>query len=115
MSWLHDADLLAAVDFLVARRDIDGPVNLAAPNPLPQREFMRALRVAVGMQIGLPATRWMAVIGAFVLRSDSDLLLKSRRVVPGRLLDAGFRFRYPDWPAAATNLVGRSSSRRASS
>ena len=107
VSWLHDADLLAAVDFLVARRDIDGPVNLAAPNPLPQREFMRVLRTAVGMPIGLPATRWMAEIGAFVLRSDTELLLKSRRVVPGRLLRAGFRFRYADWPAALTDLIAR--------
>jgi uncharacterized protein (TIGR01777 family) len=106
-SWLHDADLLAAVDFLVARPDIDGPVNLAAPNPLPQRQFNRALRAAAGMPIGLPATRWMAEVGAFVLRSDTELLLKSRRVVPGRLLAAGFRFRYPDWPAAADELTGR--------
>jgi hypothetical protein len=112
VSWLHDADLLAAVDFLVARRDIAGPVNLAAPNPLPQREFMRVLRAAVGMPVGLPATRWMAEIGAFVLRSDTELLLKSRRVVPGRLLQSGFRFQYPDWPTAVTDLIGRGSSRR---
>lgn len=82
--------------------------------PLPQREFMRVLRGAVGMPIGLPATRWMAEIGAFVFRSDTELLLKSRRVVPGRLLDAGFRFRYLDWPAAVIDLIGRGSSRRGS-
>jgi NAD dependent epimerase/dehydratase family enzyme len=107
VSWLHDADLLAALDFLVARADIAGPVNLAAPNPLPQREFMRVLRTVVGMPIGLPATRWLAEVGAFVVRSDTELLLKSRRVVPGRLLAAGFSFRYPDWPAAAAELIGR--------
>jgi uncharacterized protein len=78
---------------------------------VPQRECMRVLRAAVGMPIGLPATRWMAEIGAFALRSDTELLLKSRRVIPGRLLRAGFRFRYPDWPAAVTELIGRGPSR----
>ncbi|HEX4222472.1 MAG TPA: NAD-dependent epimerase/dehydratase family protein, partial [Pseudonocardiaceae bacterium] len=68
-SWLHDADLLAAIDFLVVRDDIAGPVNLAAPNPLPHRDFMRALRAAIGMPIGLPATRRMAELGALVVGS----------------------------------------------
>ena len=66
---------------------------------------MAALRRAAGVPIGLPATRWMAEIGAFVLRTDTELLLKSRRVVPGRLLGAGFRFELPEWPPAAAELV----------
>ena len=76
-------------------------MNLAAPHPLPQREFMAALRAAWGRRVGLPVTRWMAEIGAFFLRTDTELVLKSRRVVPGRLLDAGFAFEFPEWPAAA--------------
>ena len=104
VSWIHGADLVRAVELLLAG-DLAGPVNLAAPNPLPQREFMRVLRAAAGMPIGLPATKWMAELGAFVLRSDTELLLKSRRVIPGRLLDAGFEFTFPDWPAAAADLV----------
>jgi NAD dependent epimerase/dehydratase family enzyme len=84
-----------------------GPVNVAAPTPLPQRDFMAALRRAWGMPIGLPATAWMAEIGAFCLRSDTELLLKSRRVVPGRLLEAGFTFDFPTWAAAARDLVQR--------
>ncbi|MDQ0753829.1 uncharacterized protein (TIGR01777 family) [Streptomyces africanus] len=111
VSWIHDQDFVRAVGFLLARDDITGPVNLAAPAPLPHRDFMRALRTAWGMPVGLPATRWMAEAGAFVLRSDTELLLKSRRVVPGRLLDAGFTFRRPDWPAAADDLVRRLRSR----
>jgi uncharacterized protein (TIGR01777 family) len=107
VSWIHDRDFTRAVEFLVARDDIEGPVNLAAPGPLPQRAFMRALRTAWGVPVGLPATRWMAEIGAFVLRSDTELLLKSRRVVPGRLLEAGFAFDHPAWPTAAKDLVGR--------
>ena len=98
---------MRAVEFLIDRDDIEGPVNLAAPGPLPQREFMRDLRSAWRVPVGLPATKWMAEIGAFVLRSDTELLLKSRRVVPGRLLDAGFAFDHATWPEAATDLVGR--------
>ncbi|CAL9343706.1 epimerase [Streptomyces sp. enrichment culture] len=107
VSWIHDRDFVRAVEFLVARDDLAGPVNLAAPGPVPQRAFMRALRAAWGVPVGLPATRRMAEAGAFVLRSDTELLLKSRRVVPGRLLEAGFRFDRPEWPAAADDLVRR--------
>lgn len=105
VSWIHHRDFVRAVEWLIARDDFEGPVNLAAPNPLPQRDFMAALRRAAGVPIGLPATRWMAAIGAFVLRTDTELLLKSRRVVPGRLQEAGFRFDFPEWPSAAAELV----------
>jgi uncharacterized protein (TIGR01777 family) len=111
VSWIHDQDFVRAVEFLIARDDVAGPVNLAAPAPLPHRDFMRALRTAWGVPVGLPAARWMAEAGAFALRSDTELLLKSRRVVPGRLLDAGFTFGHPDWPAAADDLVRRFRSR----
>jgi uncharacterized protein (TIGR01777 family) len=107
VSWIHEDDFVRAVEFLIDRDDLDGPVNLAAPGPLPQRAFMRALRNAWGMPVGLPATKWMAEIGALALRSDTELLLKSRRVVPGRLLDAGFAFDHPRWPEAAADLVRR--------
>ncbi|WP_306316954.1 MULTISPECIES: epimerase [unclassified Streptomyces] len=115
VSWIHDRDFVRAVEFLIDRDDIGGAVNLAAPRPLPQREFMRALRAAWGMPAGLPATRWMAEIGAFALRSDTELLLKSRRVVPGRLTDAGFTFEHGDWPQAAADLVARTRRERSRS
>ncbi|MEU0341145.1 DUF1731 domain-containing protein [Streptomyces bobili] len=107
VSWIHDRDFVRAVGFLIDREDLAGPVNLAAPAPLPHRAFMRALREAWGVPVGLPATRSMAAVGAFALRSDTELLLKSRRVVPGRLLEAGFAFDRPAWPEAATDLVRR--------
>lgn len=107
VSWIHEEDFCAAIDFLLARPEMEGAVNLAAPTPLPYREFMRDLRVAVRAPFGLPATRWMAEIGAFMLRTDTELLLKSRRVVPGRLRDAGFRFAYQTWPEASRELAGR--------
>ncbi len=111
VSWIHEHDFVRAVEFLVDREDLAGPVNLAAPHPLPQRAFMRALRSAWGVPMGLPATRWMAEVGAFALRSDTELLLKSRRVVPGRLTEAGFAFQYPQWPRAADELVRRARER----
>lgn len=111
LSWIHDRDFVRAVEFLIARDDIAGPVNLAAPGPLPHRAFMRDLRAAAGVRVGLPATRWMAEIGAFVLRTDTELLLKSRRVVPGRLLDEGFVFEQAAWPDAAADLVRRARER----
>lgn len=107
VSWIHEADFVRACDLLIGRDDIAGPVNLAAPGPLPQRDLMRTLRAEAGMPIGLPATRWMAEIGAWVLRTDTELLLKSRRVAPGRLLEAGFEFEYADWASAAHDLVSR--------
>lgn len=82
-------------------------MNVTAPEPLPQREFMRALRAAAGVPIGLGGTRWMIEIAAVLHRTDTELLLKSRRVAPARLLDAGFHFDFPSWPAAARDLVAR--------
>lgn len=107
VSWIHEADFIRAIDFLIARTDLEGCINICAPNPLPYSDFMRALRQACGARIGLPATRWMLEIGAFFLRTETELILKSRRVVPGRLLDAGFEFMLPEWQAAARDLVRR--------
>jgi hypothetical protein len=107
VSWIHEADFCRAVDFLIQREDLDGPVNLASPTPLPNRDFMLGLREAWGMPNGFPAPALAIEIGAFFLRTESELVLKSRRVVPTRLLDAGFTFQFPDWPEAADDLVRR--------
>ena len=106
VSWIHDADFIRAVEWLIDH-DMSGPVNLAAPEPLPNAEFMRELRKAWGVRFGLPAARWMLEIGTWALRTESELVLKSRRVVPGRLLEAGFAFRFPTWPEAARDLCQR--------
>ena len=107
VSWIHEDDFLRAVTFLIAREDLDGAVNLASPGPLPNAQFMRALRDAWGTRVGLPASRWMLEVGAVFLRTETELILKSRRVVPGRLLDAGFEFRFEDWSAATRELCER--------
>ena len=104
VSWLHQEDFMRAVTWLIEHDDVAGPVNLAAPNPLPNAEFMRALRQAWGTRVGLPAAHWMLEAGAVLMRTETELVLKSRRVVPGRLLDAGFEFRHPTWPEAARDL-----------
>jgi uncharacterized protein (TIGR01777 family) len=107
VSWVHDHDFVRILDFLIEREDIEGVVNVSSPNPLPYRDFTAALRRAYGMPIGLPATRWMLEIAAFLLRTETELILKSRRSIPGRLLGAGFSFDYPEWEAAAQDLVSR--------
>jgi uncharacterized protein (TIGR01777 family) len=104
VSWIHHEDFVRAVGFLIARPDLSGPVNVSSPNPLPYAEFIRDVREAAGVRVGLPATRLMLEVGAFVMRSETELVLKSRRVVPGRLLDAGFAFRFPTWRDAVSNL-----------
>src|SRR5205085_5263674 len=107
ISWIHDQDFVRTIYWLLAHDEMDGVVNLAAPQPLPNAEFMRVLREAWGTRIGLPATKWMLALGAFVIRSETELPLKSRRVVPGRLLQAGFTFQFPTWPEAARDLCQR--------
>jgi uncharacterized protein (TIGR01777 family) len=107
ISWVHDRDFVRAIDWLIDRDDLSGPVNVAAPHPLPNAAFMRALRQAWGTRWGLPASPWMLAVGAWLMRTETELVLKSRRVVPGQLLDSGFDFEFPEWPAAATDLVRR--------
>lgn len=105
VSWIHGLDFARAVEFLIAREDIEGPVNIAAPNPLPNREFMAILREAYGMPNGVPAPAPLLELAALFLRTESELVLKSRRVVPARLLEAGFDFEFPTWPEAAEDLL----------
>jgi NAD dependent epimerase/dehydratase family enzyme len=107
VSWIHDADFIRAVDWLIERGDVSGPVNLAAPGALPYADFMRALRRAAGVRIGLPATRLMLEAGACLMGTETELVLKSRRVAPGRLREGGFVFGFPQWADAAEDLVAR--------
>ncbi len=121
VSWIHEHDFFRAVCWLI-EHELSGPVNLAAPHPLPNEQFMRVLRTAWANRdrepttentnsrravIGLPAPWWMLELGTWLLRSESELVLKSRRVAPGRLLEAGFDFEYPTWDGAAAELCAR--------
>jgi len=108
ISWIHDRDFIRAINWLIAHDELSGPVNIASPNPVPNAEFMREMRRAWDAPIGLPATRWMLAIGAFLMRTETELVLKSRRVVPRRLMDSGFTFEFPIWAEAVRDLCRRS-------
>lgn len=107
VSWIHDCDFIRAALWLIDHEELSGPVNLASPNPLPNADFMRDLRNAWGRRIGLPATEWMLELGTCLMRTESELVLKSRRVAPSRLLASGFGFRYSAWTQAAQDLCRR--------
>jgi uncharacterized protein len=107
VSWIHEADFIRTIEYLMAAADVHDEVNVAAPQPLPNKDFMLTLRQAWGRSFGLSPERWMLRLGAVLLRTETELILKSRRVVPGKLLDRGFRFAFPDWPSAAPDLVQR--------
>jgi uncharacterized protein len=107
VSWIHEQDFARSVEFLIEQQELSGVVNLASPNPLPNWTFLQVLRQAWGTMFGLPTPAWILELGTFLLRTESELVLKSRRVVPNRLQDAGFHFGYPDWNKAADDLVWR--------
>lgn len=104
-SWIHLDDVVGAVRFLAARDDLDGPVNLAAPEASDNRTLMREVRRAVGAPIGLPAPRPLLELGSALIRTETELVLKSRWVVPQRLLDAGFVFQRPELGEALRRSV----------
>jgi NAD dependent epimerase/dehydratase family enzyme len=107
VSWIHEHDFARAVDLLLAREDLVGAFNLAAPNPLPMDEFAREVRDALGVRVALPASEWMLKIGTWIAESDRELVLKSRRVVSSRLPKAGFAFEFEHWRDAVRELVAR--------
>lgn len=107
VSWIHEFDFVQAVRFLIDNQDLVGIVNICSPNPLSNSEFMGELRRVWGTTIGVPSSNWMLELGAFFMRTETELILKSRRVVPGRLLQHGFQFQFPDWPDAANELCNR--------
>jgi uncharacterized protein (TIGR01777 family) len=107
VSWIHEQDFIRAIYWLIDHSDLAGPVNLTSPHPLPNAQFMRALRQAWGIRLGMPAARWMLELGALFMQTESELILKSRRVTPGRLLKSGFSFEFPDWRDAAEDLCRR--------
>jgi uncharacterized protein (TIGR01777 family) len=108
ISWIHETDFIRAVEFLIAREELEGPVNICSPCPIWNQRFMRCLRQEwCTTYVGVRVPAWLLSIGAALLRTEPELVLKSRYVVPGRLLKAGFDFHFPDWRGAAQDLVCR--------
>jgi uncharacterized protein len=104
-SWIHIDDVLGIIEFLVRRSDLDGVFNAAAPNPTDNRTLMRMIRRVLGIPAGLPAFRWMTELGAIGIRTETELILKSRWVLPERLSAAGYVFDYPELEPALTQIV----------
>lgn len=104
VSWIHGLDYCRAVEWLLSHGDVSGAFNITAPEPLTNMEMMRCFRDLVGRRFGLPASRWMLELGAFFVRTETELILKSRRVIPGRLLQVGFKFEFPNFKGALADL-----------
>jgi NAD dependent epimerase/dehydratase family enzyme len=111
VSWIHGADFCRSIDWLISADAVSGPLNVATPNPLPNRDIMEILRQQCRVPFGLPAARWMLELGALLLRTETELIIKSRRVVPTRLLETGFDFRFPHFALAVAELEQRMTSR----
>ena len=107
VSWLHADDWCHIIEWFMQHEEASGIYNLCAPNPLSNREMMRHLRHACGapLGLGLQQPSLLLEFGAWLIRTETELIIKSRRVIPRRLLDEGYRFRYKDFPVmlAATN------------
>ena len=111
VSWIHQTDYCRAVEWLMANEGVKGPVNIAAPRAVTNAEMMRTFREICGVPVGLPAAKWMLEVGAFVLRTETELVLKSRRVVPQRLIESGFTFQFSCLREALADLQNHPSSK----
>ena len=107
ISWIHEQDFIRSVYWLIEHEELSGPINISSPNPLPNRAFMKIFRRAAGVKIGLPAMEWQLAIGAFFMRTETELILKSRRVIPKLLTDSGFELEFAHWEDAVKHLIRR--------
>jgi uncharacterized protein len=105
VSWIHEVDFVRVIDWLIEKEELSGVFNVSAPNPIPNQAFLKTLRQICKQPIGLPATRWMLEIGAWCMGTETELILKSRRVVPQKLLDAGFKFQFTYMKDALEDIV----------
>ncbi|MGD8194709.1 epimerase [Herbiconiux sp. P18] len=112
-SWVHLDDVVGVVRFVDEHPSLEGVLNVSAPNPTDNRTFMSSVRKAVGARFGLPTWRWMLELGSFAIRTETELVLKSRWVLPERLEAAGYEFRYRDHDAALAAVVAERRSGRA--
>lgn len=104
VSWIHINDFCRAVEFIIDHENISGTINVTAPNPLSNEEFMRKLRREMKIPFGLNAQIWQLEIASIFLRTETELLLKSRNVYPEKLMKSGFEFSYPTIESAFKNL-----------
>jgi uncharacterized protein (TIGR01777 family) len=106
-SWVHIDDVYRAIRFIQDRPSIEGAINVSSPNPVQSRELMATLRRVLGVPFGLPLYRWILELGSWAIRTETELLLKSRWVVPTRLVAEGFEFEFPEVEGAVRDITGR--------
>ncbi|RYE14459.1 MAG: TIGR01777 family protein, partial [Sphingobacteriales bacterium] len=94
-SWVHEDDLVGSIDFLIDRTDLNGVFNIASPYPIQNNELMKTVRQVIGVPIGLPAAKWMLEIGTILMQTETELILKSRWVLPTRMQNEGYQFKVP--------------------
>lgn len=105
VSWIHIEDFCRAVEHLIDHEHISGAINITAPNPLSNESFMKELRQEMKIPFGLNAAVWQLEIASVFLKTETELLLKSRNVYPGKLVKSGFHFTYPVIEQALENLI----------
>lgn len=104
-SWIHVEDFCRAVEWLISNPSATGAYNVTAPIPVRNHEFMGSLRKSLRVKVGIPTPKWLLEIGAFIIRTQPELVLKSRKVYPERLLQDRFQFQYPGLEKALHNLL----------
>jgi uncharacterized protein len=104
-SWVHIDDVARAIEWLLDKPDLEGVFNLAAPGPVTNGYFMESLRRLTHHRLGLPAPAWLLRLGALLIGTETELVLKSRWVLPTRLLEAGFRFQYERIDSALGDII----------
>ncbi len=104
-SWVHIADVCRMIEWIDEHDELEGIYNCSSPNPVTNNDFMQALRKVTGHTIGLPAYTWMLKMGAAVIGTETELLLKSRWVIPTKIMATGFRFTYPDLEDALNKII----------
>lgn len=104
VSWIHVEDLARIIEWFMDNKNASGVYNCTSPTPIRNEFFMQKIREAFSISIGLPATKWMIEIGTFLLRSESELVLKSRKVVPKKLQEEGFIFNFEKLEEALRNI-----------
>lgn len=106
-SWIHEEDVAGCIEWLFNHPDMEGVYNCASPSPVTNKEFMNILRKLTGTRIGLPAYTWMLELGALLIGTETELILKSRWVLPAKLLQSGFEFKYPHLEGALQEIINK--------
>lgn len=107
VSWIHEKDVAAITEWLLNASELTGPINCTAPEPVRNKVLMKQIRDIYGMPLGIPAPSWLLELGAMIIGTETELILQSQRVIPKRLLDAGFPFQFPTPAAAIKEISGR--------